>query len=237
MRRLSQSIGTVLAETGWVLFAFFFVAGVVLGLAMQVLPSLEFLIESTIGQLLLGGLIYALVLLLVIVPIWRRRSGKYVKRILGIHKRPGREIWWFPALMWLGYMSVTILAAVALRFIPGIDVEQPQDVGFDGISLPYEYLLAFVALVVLPPIAEELLFRGYLFGRLRERLNFWWTTAIVSVAFGLVHLQWNVGVDTAILSVFLCYLREHTGTVWASIVLHAIKNGLAYILLFIAPLS
>ena len=90
--------------------------------------------------------------------------------------------------------------------------------------------------MVLPPIAEELLFRGYLFGRLREQFGFWFTTLIVSIAFGFVHFQWNVGIDTAVLSVFLCYLRERTGSIWASMILHAIKNGFAYFLLFIAPL-
>ena len=122
------------------------------------------------------------------------------------------------------------------RYLPWIDLEQSQDVGFAGISQPYEYVLAFIALVILPPIAEEVLFRGYLFGRLRSRMRLVLSALIVSVAFGFVHGQWNVGIDTFVLSLFLCYLREATGSLWAPIVLHAIKNGLAYALLFIAPL-
>lgn len=224
------------AESSWVVFSFFAVALLVFGIAVDQLSFLESIYETTLGQLVSGGLIYALVLLVVILPVWVTRKGGYVKRLLGIDRWPDRTIWWLPLLLWVGYMAATIAAAVVANYLPWVDSEQPQDIGFDNLTLPVEYVVAFIALVVLPPIAEELLFRGYLFGRIREKLGFWSTTIIVSIMFGLVHAQWNVGIDTAVLSVFLCYLRERTGTIWASIVLHAIKNGLAYFLLFIAPL-
>jgi membrane protease YdiL (CAAX protease family) len=96
--------------------------------------------------------------------------------------------------------------------------------------------MAFIALVILPPVAEELLFRGYLFGHLRTTMGFWTTSLVVSAAFGFIHGQWNVGIDTFILSLFLCYLRETTGSLWASMLLHGIKNGVAYFFLFIAPM-
>ena len=140
-------------------------------------------------------------------------------------------------VMWVLYMSTTIIVGIIAKLVlPWLDVDQEQQVGFQDISQPLEYVAAFIALVILPPVAEELLFRGYLFGRIRERAGFWLTTAVVSIVFGLVHLQWNVGIDVAVLSVFLCYLRERTGSVWSSIALHAVKNSVAYFFLFIGPL-
>ena len=38
--------------------------------------------------------------------------------------------------------------------------------------------------------------------------------------------------DTFILSLVLIYLREKTGGLWASITLHAFKNGVAFVALF-----
>ena len=35
-----------------------------------------------------------------------------------------------------------------------------------------------------------------------------------------------------VLSLVLIYLREKTGSLWASITLHAIKNGVAFVALF-----
>lgn len=235
-RRFLDSFITVTGESSWVMFAFFVVAALAFGVFTDYIPGLDTLTDTTLGQLLAGGLIYAAVLLVVVLPIWIRRGKGYVARLLGVDKRPNRSIWWLPFLLWTAYMAATIIAAILASYLPWVDSEQAQDVGFDNLTQPLEYLVAFIALVVIPPVAEELLFRGYLFGRLRERLGFWATTIAVSVVFGIVHMQWNVGIDVAVLSVFLCYLRERTGTIWASMVLHAIKNGLAYFLLFIAPL-
>jgi membrane protease YdiL (CAAX protease family) len=236
LRRLFGAIITLIGESSWVLFCFFVVAALVFGAVVSLLPSVEQLLESTLGQLVAGGVIYGVVLLVVVLPVWIFRGTSYVQKVLGLGSKPTRSIWWLPLLMWAAYMAVTIIVSLATSVLPWVDVNQEQEVGFKDLSQPFEYVIAFVALVILPPIAEELLFRGYLFGRLRERFGFWLTTVVVSIVFGIVHLQWNVGIDVAVLSVFLCYLREKTGSVWASMVLHAIKNGLAYFLLFIAPL-
>lgn len=235
-KRLLGGLVAIIGETSWVLFAFFAVAAIVFGVIVSSIQPLQDMFDSTLGELLAGGLIYALVLFVVVLPVLAMRGKRYVARILGVTKKPGLNLLWLPLVAWVAYMATTIVAASLAGLVPGFDVEQPQEIGFHGINQPYEYILAFIALVVLPPLAEELLFRGYLFGRLREKFGFWLTTIVVSIAFGVVHLQWNVGVDTAVLSVFLCYLRERTGSIWASVSLHAIKNGLAYFLLFIAPL-
>ena len=56
---------------------------------------------------------------------------------------------------------------------------------------------------------------------------------LVSLLFGIVHLQWNVGVNVFAMSIVLCGLREITGTVYAGILTHMIKNGVAFYLLYI----
>jgi membrane protease YdiL (CAAX protease family) len=58
--------------------------------------------------------------------------------------------------------------------------------------------------------------------------------------FGVAHLQfgsgapllWVAALDTFTLSIVLCYLREKTGSVWAGVFLHAIKNAIAFVALF-----
>lgn len=211
-------------------------AALLFSLLIITIPSAEESLTTTLGQLFSSGVLYVIALAIVVVPLVLLRGKTYVKRILGIHKGSNRSVLWLPFVLWLAYMLVTIIVAAITSNLSFVDSDQAQDIGFQDISVLYEYILVFIALVILPPIAEELLFRGYLFGRIRERFGFWLTTIVVSIVFGIVHLQWNVGIDVAVLSIFLCYLREKTGTIWASMVLHAIKNGVAYVLLFIAPL-
>jgi membrane protease YdiL (CAAX protease family) len=90
-------------------------------------------------------------------------------------------------------------------------------------------------LIIVAPVAEEVLFRGYLYGKLRKSVPVWAAIGIVSVLFGSIHGQWNVAIDVFALSIVLCVLREITGSIWAGILLHMVKNGLAFYILFINP--
>ena len=72
-------------------------------------------------------------------------------------------------------------------------------------------------------------------GKLRKSMPVWAAIIITSLLFALVHFQWNVALDTFALSIVLCLLRLVTKSLWAPILLHAMKNGLAFYLLFINP--
>lgn len=127
------------------------------------------------------------------------------------------------------YFCLTFAASTALeRFVP----DESQELGFSA-PTQFEAVLVFMALVVLAPLAEELLFRGFMFTGLRKRLPFWAAAIIVSLVFGLAHLQLNVAIDVFLLSLFLCYLREKTNSLWPAISLHALKNGVAYLFIFV----
>lgn len=126
--------------------------------------------------------------------------------------------------------SLTVLAT---KFIPGFNAQQTQDVGFEGLSRPLEFVAAFLALAVITPIVEEVIFRGMLFKGLRKRLPFWVSAIFASVLFAVAHGQWNVAVDTFALSMILCYLVEKHQSIVPTILVHGLKNGLAFVLLFV----
>ncbi len=54
-----------------------------------------------------------------------------------------------------------------------------------------------------------------------------------SGTFGLVHGQWNVAIDTFILSMVMIALYEKTKNLWACIFLHGLKNLVAFLALFV----
>lgn len=54
-----------------------------------------------------------------------------------------------------------------------------------------------------------------------------------SMLFALAHAQWNVAIDTFILSFALIWLLEKTGNIWASVALHALKNLIAFLAIFV----
>jgi hypothetical protein len=134
------------------------------------------------------------------------------------------------------YLAVSsVLITIATNLLPWFNVNQAQDTGFYQTSYGYEVILAFVTLVIIAPIAEEVIFRGYLFGRLKKYAPIWVSILVTSIVFGALHGAWNLAVDTFALSVVMCVLRQNTGSLWASILLHMSKNGLAFYILFINP--
>ena len=122
---------------------------------------------------------------------------------------------------------------LAINFLPGFNSEQAQDVGFIKETSGWQLAAAFFSLVIITPIFEETIFRGLLFKRLRSQLNFKSSVLIASIVFAVAHMQWNVALDTFALSLVLCWLVERSGSIAPAIALHALKNGLAFLLLFV----
>lgn len=156
----------------------------------------------------------------------------------------GLPTWTDIGLAPVGFIAATLLAAgfVAIfNIFPWFDASQAQEVGFNAGVVGFERLLAFVTLVVVAPVAEELIFRGWLYGKLRpmlsekmsDRASMLISIFLVSLLFGIVHMQWNVGVNVFAMSIVLCGLREVTGTIYAGILMHMIKNGVAFFLLYV----
>ena len=52
-----------------------------------------------------------------------------------------------------------------------------------------------------------------------------------------MHGQWNVGVNVFAMSIVLCTLREITGTIYAGILLHMLKNTIAFVLVYIVGMG
>ena len=156
----------------------------------------------------------------------------------------GWPTWTDIGLAPVGFVASLILAAglvAVFNLFPWFDAEQAQDVGFSTYIFGFDRVVAFIILVVVAPVAEELIFRGWLYSKLRPMLSAKMSNLasmiisifLVSLLFGIIHLQWNVGVNVFAMSVVLCGLREITGTIYAGILTHMLKNGIAFYLLYV----
>jgi membrane protease YdiL (CAAX protease family) len=230
----------------------YFATQIVAGLLISIYPALQHWTgERTTDWL--NGSVFAQFSYMVMVEAatlgglwWFLRRHKSTFRDLGLTRRPRI----FDPLLSVGgfvtYFAVYILlVAVMTHFVPALNVNQPQDVGFSNASGVIALSLTFISLVILPPVTEEILMRGFLFGSLRRKLPFIGAAVITSAIFASGHLTgggqgspllWIAFIDTFILSLVLCYLREKTGRLWASIGVHMIKNGVAFVSLFLLHL-
>jgi membrane protease YdiL (CAAX protease family) len=167
------------------------------------------------------------------------QSRKFSIRNLGLKGPTEKD----PLFAVAGFVVWFALLAICEKTLPWIDFDQQQEIGFSTAVGGLELMVIFLGLVVIVPVAEEIIARGFLFGGLRSKLSYIPAALITSLLFGAAHLQagsgnpllWAAALDTFILSLVLVYLREKTDSLAAPILLHVLKNGVAFTFLFVIP--
>jgi hypothetical protein len=223
---------------GWVLIGF----GLAREFLFAVIQTFAYLgvpfdaMNKTVLNFMLAACIYILSVVIVIGVPWWVKKYKTSREELGLTRLPSwMDILLAPAAGVFYIICSIALLAFVKAYVPEIDLDQVQETGFSNLNSQYELILAFITLIIIAPVFEEVLFRGYLYGKLRKAVPIWLAILIVSVVFAVVHGQWNVALDVFVLSIVLCILREMTGNIWAGILLHMCKNGLAFYFLFVNP--
>lgn len=235
--RRPRNLLKIIAQPLWVLFGFVTALLIVSGIA-HLLQSIGVNLAGLNPSLLqtLAAAVTYLVTLVIVIGAPRVLKRSVTAADLGINKVPSLgDLSLAPVAFLLYLVGSSVVGYVVQQVIPGFDGAQTQDTGFTSLTESSQYILAFITLVVMAPFAEELLFRGYLYGKLRHYAPVWVSIVVTSILFGAVHMQWNVGIDVFVLSVALTSLRELTGSIWAGVLVHMLKNGLAFYLLFINP--
>lgn len=172
---------------------------------------------------------------------WFLKKRKISWKMIGVKKPSGKNLIYSIPAYFVYFVIILSAFTVVQNFVPDININQSQQVGFDSASGSGPLMLVFLSLVILPAVTEEILVRGFLYGGLRNKLPVITSALIASGIFGLAHLQlgsgnspvWIAAIDTFILSMVLVWLRERTGNVWAGVLVHMGKNSLAFLSLFI----
>jgi len=140
----------------------------------------------------------------------------------------------------LYYLTSTLIFIELSILFPNLNLDQKQDIGFNNVGGPVELTLLFILLAIIVPITEEVLFRGLMYTSFRKALPFIWAGLYTSIIFGMAHYP-DGGLSTAIsigvLSLFLVFLREKTGNIWGSVMLHGCNNAMAFLFVFVLKLN
>jgi len=99
---------------------------------------------------------------------------------------------------------------------------------------PANFVMLGLLLVVLAPLAEELLFRGFLYRLLRQRLPAGASIAISASVFAALHCAPTLFPWMFVVGVVFGLVVEKTQSLYASILLHAMINALALAGLMVA---
>lgn len=216
-----------------VLYACQFLVAIIM---VRVMKLDEVTLNSAIVQTVYSAIIYVLCLVITIFVPWKIANDKTTRDELGLRGLPTWTDILLAPIGFIVFMLVAVfLVSLMTVLLPGINWNQEQNIGFNSLISNGDFLLAFVSLVIIAPVAEEVIFRGWLYGKLRAKIPAIPAMIVVSLLFGIVHGQWNVGVTVFVMSIAMCTLREITGTIWGGILIHMLKNGIAFYMLFVNP--
>jgi CAAX protease family protein len=106
-----------------------------------------------------------------------------------------------------------------------------RDLGF-GHSVVVSTIVGFL-IVVAAPLSEEIFFRGFLFGGLRNRMNWVFAAVVSALIFGAFHYtgasSGAVLPQLAVLGFGLAWLYQRSGSIYPTMAIHLLNNAIAFI--------
>lgn len=221
----------------WFVFIFYFIqmlmqVGAALAYTLHAgafsLPLLaDNLLHVSFDGKWLAAITVASSLLTIAVFAWRRWTPVSNSYLLS---RP------WVTLVWVAILALgTILPAEWLYERLQVSMPESYEQLFEGImSEPWGYL----AIGILAPVAEEMVFRGAVLRvlmRLFSRKWHWAAIALSALVFALVHGNMAQGVHAFVIGLLLGWMYYRTDSIVPGIVLHWVNNSVAYVMYNLMP--
>lgn len=147
---------------------------------------------------------------------WRQRPFPYREQLGGVR---------VPGALALGFgacIVLTVIVGLAAQMFPSAFTSYEKlmdtlDITSSAFAIPYVMLVG--------PVAEELIFRGVILNRLKPAFSFWTANAIQAALFGIFHMNIIQGLYAFALGMLLGMVVHVTGTILASMIMHITFNS------------
>lgn len=137
------------------------------------------------------------------------------------------------ALAAAAYIAYVLFALAYGAFVHPHQRDITRDLGFGQGDLGT--VIAGILIIGAAPIAEEIFFRGFIFGGFRTRLSFPVAAVLSGAIFGLFHYTGSgseaVIPQLAFLGLALAWVYEETGSIYPTIALHVLNNAFAFVVI------
>ena len=193
-------------------------------------PPMPFEIGQALAWGMLAAQFAALGLIAVVVP---RRVGPDWKRQLGVRRPAG-----FHLLLVLLVVPGFMLGADAIQttFIDLTGIKPPTATkALNGIFGQFPWPLTFLAVAIGPGVVEEFWCRGFLGRGLSARYGLVVGVLLTSAFFALMHVDPSQLLVFSLMGAYLHFVYIATRSIWPSILLHAMNNGIAVLLVLVLP--
>ena len=198
-------------------------------------PESELPAEGLIVGLIFELMIQALQIAFVVLLLFRRVN---LADAFGLRCR---STWW-------KVIYAPAVVFVMLAFMVGLDIVGynewlGQFVEGDGIQKPVKllqettdptvFILMGVVACIGAPLAEEVVFRGYIYTAVKRMAGLPVAVILSGLLFGVVHMNLMALLPLTLLGIILALSYEYTGSLWAPIAIHFFFNAASVVMILV----
>ncbi len=190
-------------------------------------PDVEWVVSSTVGSV-----VYVSVFVVVMGLSWLRG---YRLADLGFRRTTGRLL---AGAVGLGviFLPIRLILVFFVLIVFGMDLNETSLLGEPTESDEFSawYLLGIVEAILMigifAPVVEELFFRGLLHSWLGQKLPAIPAIGITGFLFGLAHLDPLMVMSNIVLGFVLSAAYHYSQSLWVSMLIHFVNNGVVIVL-------
>jgi len=177
--------------------------------------------------------IYIMQILIITIPLILFTVVKYGSKIrdFGFNKVKIRKLILGVIMAYLAFIGFGILISI-FSFLTGTEIpgfqEQEEILPLFGED-PFSLIIAFIVIVVIAPIFEEIFFRGYVLQTLIKKVNVYWGSIITALFFSFVHFEFQIFLSIFVLAIIINWLFIRFKSIWPCVAFHTLNNLITFL--------
>ncbi|MFT5587590.1 MAG: membrane protease YdiL (CAAX protease family) [Cognaticolwellia sp.] len=132
--------------------------------------------------------------------------------------------WLIPLVFFAGFFCNALLLQLSTH-APGLSLGSLERLGEAAESTGLSFWIMALSTAVVAPVYEELLFRGYVFRGLSRSAGPGVAIGVSALLFAAFHGDPLHAIAVLPMGLFLGWLRWRTGSIWPSMIAHALNNA------------
>ena len=163
--------------------------------------------------------------------VWRKNLLWYRNRGVGLAEQGVSRPEW---QRWILFCATAMLGCLGLNLVMnGLQItlfsEEFMKVAQEQASVPVIFGVLMYGIV--SPMAEEIVFRGVIYGKMRKAIGASAALPLASLFFAIYHGNIIQGIYAAVIGAVLCYVYEKSGNLWVAVSFHGMGNLIVYLLI------
>ena len=155
---------------------------------------------------------------------WLLKRHGYLKLTVSYDRKTlSKNLLWLIVILIAFLYAESILSVLIGGFLNAEGAVQQQS----GIVIGGQQLLSILNVIVMAPLAEEIVCRGAVYGGIRRKLGVVPSVILGGIVFGLIHFNGWISLVMMFMGMVMCVVYEKTGSLIYTIILHMINNAVS----------